>query len=285
MTYGEFVNNYNGRGVDYDSAYGNQCVDLILFYLRDVYGFTGFSGNAKDWYYNYGGALAQRFDRVTNNPNDYNQVPKQGDIIIWDGGLAGSGGYGHIAIYDGKVSPGVFRSFDQNWGGQYAHFVTHNYGNVIGWLTPKATPTQGGTEVANRDQVNNLYKGILFRDGDPGGLNNYTGRDANTIVAEMLGSAERKALETRVNGATAQIQNLQTAINQQNQIITDLNSQSNATKAQYQEAVAKLADLNAQLAKATDTIKDLQNNPDTKLLDEGKGVFAWFSKLIERLKK
>ena len=59
----------------------------------------------------------------------------------------------------------------------------------------------GTTEVANRDQVNNLYKGILFRAGDDGGLNNYTGRDANQIASEMLNSPERKNLEADIASA------------------------------------------------------------------------------------
>jgi chromosome segregation ATPase len=100
----------------------------------------------------------------------------------------------------------------------------------------------------------------------------------------MLGSQERKNLEARVNGQAGQLTALQNAINEQNRVITELNTSGTATKAQLQEAVAKLAELNAQLTTATDTIKDLQNNPDTQLLDQGKGVFAWITKLLNRLK-
>lgn len=71
---------------------------------------------------------------------------------------------------------------------------------------------KGGSDVANRDQVNTIYKAVLFRDGDPGGLANYTGKDANIIVSEMLNSAERKALEGRINAANKTIQDLQTAL-------------------------------------------------------------------------
>lgn len=66
--------------------------------------------------------------------------------------------------------------------------------------------------MANREQVNNLYKAILHREGDEGGLNNYTGRDANQIVSEMLGSQEFKNHQSYLITVTKQVQDLQTAL-------------------------------------------------------------------------
>lgn len=264
MTIDEFFARYNGKGLDYDGLYGNQCVDLIEYYLQDVFGMGPFYANAKDWYYNFGGNLAKRFERITNNPNNYNQVPKHGDIIIWNGSLPGSGGYGHIAIFDAVVSPGTFRSFDQNWGGMYCHFVNHNWNYILGWLTPNSAPApqpQGGNEVANREQVNNIYRGILFRDGDQGGLDNYTGRDANSIVSEMLGSGERKELENRVNGQNAQLQEMQNKINELNQTVTTITANDNASKADLKNALTKVSELTSELESAHDQITDLQNKP------------------------
>ena len=274
-----FVQKWNGKQV---TAFGGECVALVAQYLTEQ-GRPIAYANAKDWWGHP--AIAGSYDFIVNNPNDYNQVPNRGDVVVWNGGLAGSGGYGHIGIFDRVSAPGQFVSFDQNWGGRQAHFVTHNWNNVIGWFRPKVTNVPQGGEVANAEQVKNLYRAVLLREGDPGGIANYTGRDANAIVAEMLGSQERKNLEARVNGQAGQLTALQNAINEQNRVITELNTSGTATKAQLQEAVAKLAELNAQLTTATDTIKDLQNNPDTQLLDQGKGVFAWFTKLIERLKR
>ena len=73
-------------------------------------------------------------------------------------------------------------------------------------------PAKGGNEVADRNQVNNIYKAILHREGDKGGLDNYTGRDANSIVSELLGSQEFKNHDAFVQNATKQITDLQQAL-------------------------------------------------------------------------
>jgi uncharacterized protein YaaR (DUF327 family) len=73
------------------------------------------------------------------------------------------------------------------------------------------TLLQGG-EMATRTQVNNLYKAILHRDGDAGGLDNYTGKDANVIVSEMLNSQEFKNHQAYLTAVTKQVTDLQTAL-------------------------------------------------------------------------
>ena len=66
--------------------------------------------------------------------------------------------------------------------------------------------------MATRTQVNNLYKAILHRDGDAGGLDNYTGKDANVIVSEMLNSQEFKNHQAYLTAVTKQVTDLQTAL-------------------------------------------------------------------------
>ena len=86
-----------------------------------------------------------------------------------------------------------------------------------GYVYPPTLYKQGASEMADRTQVNNLYKAILHREGDEGGLNNYTGRNANTIVTDMLGSQEFKNHQAFVTNATKTITDLQTALkNEQN---------------------------------------------------------------------
>jgi len=74
-----------------------------------------------------------------------------------------------------------------------------------------------GDDMANRTQVNDLYKAILHRQGDVGGLNTYTGQDASKIVSAMLGSSEFKNHQAFVTNASKQIKALQVALtNEQN---------------------------------------------------------------------
>lgn len=138
MQYDVFINQWLGKAIDWDGMYGAQCVDEIAQYCTDN-GKPVAYANAKDWANHP--ALLGAFDWTDNNPSDFYQIPKRGDIIVWSGELPGSGGYGHIAIWDSVVRPGVFQSLDQNWGGQYVHFVSnHTWDYILGWWTPKSTP-------------------------------------------------------------------------------------------------------------------------------------------------
>ena len=136
MTYQEFINSYNGRGTDYDGAYGVQCVDLIKVYLAKVFGITpGAWGNAHAYYDNFYNipALYKNFNRITNTPSF---IPQKGDIMVW---RKGSGfPYGHIAICNGEGTTSWFKSYDQNWTGNHDRctLITHNYNMVAGVLRP-----------------------------------------------------------------------------------------------------------------------------------------------------
>ena len=59
MTLEEFVKKYNGKKVDYDNAYGAQCVDLFRQYTKECLqikehtGPCATSGGAKDLFLDY----------------------------------------------------------------------------------------------------------------------------------------------------------------------------------------------------------------------------------------
>lgn len=97
MTLNEFVWRYKGKKVDFDKAYGAQCVDLFRQCAQDVYGVKDklepckASGGAKDLYLDYPNMpiLGQYFFR--------SQGPIiEGDIAVWDKTV--SNPYGHVAI-------------------------------------------------------------------------------------------------------------------------------------------------------------------------------------------
>src|SRR3990167_675546 len=138
MTLQEFFDKYNGKGIDFDGFYGNQCMDLAEEYNRDVVGALRLTGNAADVWENY---PVDNYERFLNTPDG---VPQLGDIVLWNKNVGG--GFGHIAIFkEGDIDN--FTSFDQNWPtGSNCHFQSHVYTNVTGWLRPKVTDNNALTE-------------------------------------------------------------------------------------------------------------------------------------------
>lgn len=96
MTLSEFITKNNGKGVDYDGAYGAQCVDLFRQYSKDVLGIKeklepcSSSGGAKDLFFDY--------DKMPLMKKYFTKVRKPciGDIAIW--GATAKNPYGHVAI-------------------------------------------------------------------------------------------------------------------------------------------------------------------------------------------
>lgn len=89
----DFVFKYIGKSVDFDNAYGSQCVDLFRQYSKDVFNtpHTGSVEGAKDLWLNHSNLPVQQ--------KYYKQIRKdfiQGDILIWD--KSNTNKYGHVAI-------------------------------------------------------------------------------------------------------------------------------------------------------------------------------------------
>ena len=126
----QFIAKYNGKAVDFDGAYGAQCVDLYRYYLKEVLGIaqTPPIPGAKDIWDNYGSDLI----RIENTPDG---VPPKGAIMIWG---AKYGTYGHVAIVtDANVNN--FTAFSQNDPIGSKCFVKYysSYKGVLGWLVTK----------------------------------------------------------------------------------------------------------------------------------------------------
>lgn len=136
----KFFSKYDGKKIDFDGAYGAQCVDLYRQYCKEVFKIPQSPPvrGAADIWNTY---LKEHFERIPNTPTG---VPKLGDIVIWN--EKSGGGYGHVSIFsDGGVNR--FRSFDQNWPtGSACHFQGHYYTNVLGWLRPKTSVYNGDVE-------------------------------------------------------------------------------------------------------------------------------------------
>ncbi len=142
INFDTFVSNYSGQATDYDGAYGVQCVDLILLYIRNC--LTGkepeFKGNAKEWWTSRNDStwLKNNFEFITPTYKKDNEVQK-GDIGVK---TSGGGGNGHIFIIAGSNVNDKFSYYDQNGTGKHDSMtlrmgVLYNKNTINGILRPK----------------------------------------------------------------------------------------------------------------------------------------------------
>ena len=106
-----WLHNAVGVSIDFDGAYGAQCVDLLKAYY-DYLGVGAQHGNAQDYRSNY---LPQGWQRIEGAD------PLPGDILIYVGGT-----YGHVAVYESNYS-----TYHQNWGVPYVINMTDRPYNAI----------------------------------------------------------------------------------------------------------------------------------------------------------
>lgn len=144
LTFDEFIAKYTGQKVDWDGAYGEQCVDLYRRYCAEVLGIPQ-SPSVKGAVNIATTFLVGYFDLIKNTLLNY---PKKGDIIIWNEKVAD--GLGHVSVVTEAGVMG-FKSFDVNWPtGSLAHVQSHNYTNVVGWLVAKNAMMSGDTMPVNK---------------------------------------------------------------------------------------------------------------------------------------
>lgn len=185
----DFINLNNNKFLDFDGAYGAQCVDLVQFWAQNL-GLPKFHGNAIDLALQ-GSPNCPFISNTANNPSP-------GDIMIW--GAAPSDPYlqtgpnGHTAIYvSGDTNS--FNSFDQNFPtGSTCHiYHHHNYNAVVGWLHPL---TSGGDTMLDEQDIEYLYGLSFHRDAklDPGHLG-YVGKPLKEVEKAFNDSPEHQQVE------------------------------------------------------------------------------------------
>lgn len=162
MTFDEFMAKYTSFPVDVDSAFGDQCWDLVALYSQEVVGVpasesyglpTGPTGSAREVYEYFQDPLPRYYDKLPTSA-----TPRKGDIVVWGSGPGDDAG--HIAIFiDGTLYS--FTSFDQNWpAGSLPHVQQHNSTYVLGFLRPKAVQGDDMSKWTNGDTYNLLFHAV-----------------------------------------------------------------------------------------------------------------------------
>lgn len=185
------ISRFSGQRVaDEFGGYVGECVSLMRREYIHRFGEATCPNTPNGWgdgYTQLPGAFKSRFTLETFNRNkDY---PK--------GSYAINAPSHHIMIYLNRVGTNV-SVFEQNADpdGAAAHTYTRDGARITHMLVPiitQQTTNQGGTNVTlSTDDVQQLYRNILGRDGDAGGVKNYTGKTLAFALADMMNSQEFK---------------------------------------------------------------------------------------------
>lgn len=199
-----------GKGIDFDKAYGVQCVDLVKHYIKNVLEITPQSiGNAIE-YYNKRKTSKYLIDNFIWHNNTPKFVPKKGDICVFKT----NSGIGHVSISTGEGDTKIFYSLDQNYPkGQHEPTakIAHNYKNFLGVLRPKNKKNlkELTTKTSYKTEIGKNYK--LKKFTALNSKSNFTGKSygylKNTTVT-ILSHYNEKVDKVRVikTGRIAYIQ-------------------------------------------------------------------------------
>ena len=132
MKLDEFINKHIKTKVDFDGAFGAQCVDLFRQYCKDVLNIphTGAVEGAKDLILRYNSLpLEIKYFLLTS----YGVC---GDIVVYNSTKINP--YGHVAIYISDMGLNEILVFEQNGFTQNgAELNIRGKENIIGYLHPR----------------------------------------------------------------------------------------------------------------------------------------------------
>lgn len=227
MTHDQFKTKYLNTQLDWDATAGYQCADVAKAYADQVWGVrvrpfgVGHTvGGVINAFYNYPDSFIyeDEVELIKNNRSDVNQIPNQGDIIIWDYVPALTTKFGHIAVVDEADKTG-FTSIDQNWGTDRVKMIRHSWDGILGWLKPR----NQNNNIMNKDNliqsINNnpqfdeptrvgLVQSVL-RD-DAGYLLAFSGSSVRANLAEV--KKELEALKTEQPQAAVAVEQFDSSL-------------------------------------------------------------------------
>lgn len=191
------------QGLDFDGIFGNQCVDYFNYYYQFVTGRNPYSDGygvdgAKDLW-NVGTDL---FTKVANDPNDANQVPNPGDVLIYN--RTWGGGWGHVEMVISADTRNIVVSA-QNTKGQFVAQHTRSWnsvvGGLIGWMSFNGF--KEGEKPMTVEEEKNAYRIVLGREMEHNG----SGRTGYQFI-----TAAKAEIDAQRNAQAKMVADLQTAI-------------------------------------------------------------------------
>lgn len=173
----DFYNTYNGKVIDYDGAYGEQCVDAFKVFCE----WAGIPVKATPnnwadgyWYYKDQLGYAAYFDYITDNNL------RTGDWVIWAKG-SNSHKSSHIAMY--YVKDGIVYEFGENQGGNGGFCLKETvFSDALGALRWKGFNTTMNLEYGYTKHVFNTAHGNVIVSAVRGDLSK--GYDLHMITAD-----------------------------------------------------------------------------------------------------
>lgn len=275
MNVDQFVAKYNGVHIDEDGYYGAQCWDVVARYAREVVGCPSFptgSGGAEGLYRIFAQPIPQYFDRIANDPNDPNQIPQKGDVLVYQASF--SPPYGHTALVISANSAGT-TCLEQNGNnpGGVSYIKTRGWTGVSGWLRPKA---KGSNVIPDQDnwfyRFNKLMVQVRGREISREEFRkNFVGVEPFRMVEIVCDSDEAdRSTDDQNLGKLAKADNWQGQIND---LTARLAASEQALRNREQQAdqfTKQVSDLTAQVDKLTIQVSELvkvQNIKDNVIKD------------------
>lgn len=228
LSLNDFINKYNGHGLDFDGVYGYQCLDLMHGYITEVLGLSGSVLAAPTAYQAY----VNGDPNFTKIGNTLEAIPQAGDIMFWTPNVDGVGSAGHVAVFISGNNTS-FLSFDQNWPeGSVCHEQPHNYNAVAGWLryNGSAPAPQGDDDmITDQGQADLLFATTLHK-VDQAGAAGFIGQKWVDALTTIEQSADHDTQDKELQDYPNQVSK-----------VADLTAQNQAQQAQIDALNAQLS--------------------------------------------
>ncbi|QBX23739.1 lysin [Streptococcus phage Javan146] len=143
-----------GVGVNYDGAYGTQCVDLPFWICGKFFG-RPINGNAIDL---LNSAKSSGYQVIYCSPGVY---PKAGDIFVMHSVAYNGIDYGHTGLVIEDSNGSSMKTIEQNIDGNAdalingapARYNTRNFSNMVGWIRPNYEDANSTTTEKEEEDI------------------------------------------------------------------------------------------------------------------------------------